>query len=85
MSGATVHRSVLSPGVRVEAGAVLDGVILLDDVVVEAGAVIRNAIIDKHVIVPRGARIGVDAAADAERFTVSPAGVVAIAKGHTIS
>ena len=85
VSGATVHRSVLSPGVRVAAGAVLDGAILLDDVVVEEGAVVRNAIIDKHVVIPRGARIGVDPKADAERFTVSAAGVVAIAKGQSVT
>ena len=84
VSGATVHRSVLSPGVRVGPGAVIDGAILLDDVVVEAGAVIRNAIVDKNVVVPRGAQIGVDAKADAERFTVSAGGVVAISKGHTV-
>ena len=84
VSGAKVHRSVLSPGVRVAAGAVIDGAILLDDVVVEAGAGIRNAIVDKNVVVPRGARIGIDPATDAERFTVSAAGVVAIAKGHTV-
>jgi glucose-1-phosphate adenylyltransferase len=84
VSGATVKRSVLSPGVRVEAGAVVDGAILLDDVVVEAGAVVRNAIVDKHVVVPRGAKIGVDAKADAERFSISSSGVIAIAKGHTI-
>jgi glucose-1-phosphate adenylyltransferase len=84
VSGANVHRSVLSPGVRVEAGAVIDGAILLDDVVVEAGAVIRNAIIDKNVVVPAGAVIGVDPAEDARRFSVSPGGVVTIPKGQVI-
>ena len=52
--------------------------------VIEAGAVVRNAIIDKNVVVPRGASIGVDPKADAERFSVSPAGIVTAAKGQII-
>jgi glucose-1-phosphate adenylyltransferase len=85
VSGATVRRSVLSPHARVEAGALVEGSILLDDVIVGSGAVVRNAVIDKHVIVPPGSQIGVDPARDAERFSISAAGVVAIAKGQTVS
>jgi glucose-1-phosphate adenylyltransferase len=48
------------------------------------GAVVRNAIVDKNVEVPPGARIGVDAEADRERFTVSDNGVVVIGKGEKI-
>jgi glucose-1-phosphate adenylyltransferase len=85
VSGATVSRSVLSPGVRVNAGAQVEGTIVMDDSVIERGAVVRNAIIDKNVIVPAGAQIGVDAEHDASRgFTISPAGVVAIAKGAVV-
>ena len=85
VSGASVRSSVLSPGVRVHAGANVEGAILLDDVIVERGAVVHNAIIDKHVIVPAGAQIGVDREHDAARgFTVSPAGVVAVAKGAVV-
>jgi glucose-1-phosphate adenylyltransferase len=85
VSGASVRSSVLSPGVRVHAGANVEGAILLDDVIVERGAVVHNAIIDKHVIVPAGAQIGVDREHDAARgFTVSTAGVVAVAKGAVV-
>jgi glucose-1-phosphate adenylyltransferase len=80
VSGATVRNSVLSPGVRVERGAVVDGAVLLDDVCVGRGAVVRRAIVDKNVRVPDGAVIGEDRDADAQRFTVSPSGIVAIAK-----
>lgn len=44
----TVRRSVLSPGVRVEAGAVVEDAVLLDDVVVRAGAQVRRAIVDER-------------------------------------
>jgi glucose-1-phosphate adenylyltransferase len=80
VSGATVRDSVLSPGVRVERGAVVDGAVLLDDVTIGRGAVVRRAIVDKNVRVPDGWRFGEDPGVDAERFTVSPGGVVAIAK-----
>ncbi len=80
VSGGAVHNSVLSPGVRIEAGAVVEDSIIMDDTVVRAGAVIRKAILDKSVEVKDNARLGVDPAGDAERFSVSPAGVAVVAK-----
>jgi glucose-1-phosphate adenylyltransferase len=85
VTGAHVQRSVLSPRVRVQPGAHVEGAILMDDVTVERGALVRNAIIDKNVVVPAGCSIGVDPAHDAARgFTISPAGVVAVAKGAVV-
>lgn len=84
ISGAYVRRTVASPGVRIEPGAVVDGAILLDDVMVGPGAVLRNVIIDKNVEVPAGAEIGLDHEKDAEHYTVSDGGVVAIAKAQLI-
>ena len=84
LSGAYVSRTVASPGVRVEAGAVVDGAILMDDVVVGPGAVLRHVIIDKNVEIPPGTEIGVDRERDAERFTISEGGIVAVAKGQTV-
>ena len=55
-----MHRSVLSPAVRVESGAQVTDSVLMNGVRVGAGAVVRNAILDKNVVVPPGARIGVD-------------------------
>jgi glucose-1-phosphate adenylyltransferase len=85
VSGATVRRSVVSPGVRIEAGARVEGAILLDDAVIGRGAVVRNAIVDKNVVVPAGTTIGVDLEHDAAHYTVSPCGVVAISKGQAIA
>jgi glucose-1-phosphate adenylyltransferase len=54
----TVVNSVLSPGVRVDVGAVIRDSIVMFDSVIRAGAVIDRAIIDKEVVVGQGAIIG---------------------------
>jgi glucose-1-phosphate adenylyltransferase len=84
ISGGTVRRSVLSQGVRVEAGALVEDSVLLEDVEIGAGAIVRNCIIDKQVIVPPGAEIGVDAHDDRRRFTISDHGIVVIAKRQIV-
>jgi glucose-1-phosphate adenylyltransferase len=50
--------SVLSPGVRVDVGAVIRDSIVMFDSVIRAGAVIDRAILDKEVVVGQGAIIG---------------------------
>jgi glucose-1-phosphate adenylyltransferase len=84
VSGGTVRRSVLSPGVRVHSHAAVEGSVLLHGVDVGRNAIVRNAIVDKNVQIPEGAQIGVDPAADRERFVVSQGGVVVIGKGEKV-
>ena len=84
IAGGTARRSVLGPEVRIERGSLIEGSILLDGVWVGRGAVVRNAILDKNVRIAPGARIGVDRAADAGRFTVSRNGVAALGKGQSV-
>ncbi|MFJ4713704.1 glucose-1-phosphate adenylyltransferase [Streptomyces sp. NPDC088785] len=79
-----VTRSVLSPGVSVEDGAVVQGSVLHDNVRVGRGAVVRGAVLDKNVEVPAGATIGVNPGRDAELYTVSQGGVIALGKAQSV-
>ncbi|MBO0683010.1 MAG: glucose-1-phosphate adenylyltransferase [Candidatus Dormibacteraeota bacterium] len=84
VSGGTVRRSILSPGVTIHSGALVEGCVLMDGVDVGRGAVLRNAIIDKNVIIPPGARVGMDLEADEARYRISNGGIVAIGKGQAV-
>lgn len=54
----TVHRSVLSPGVYVAEGAVVQDSVILKDVVIEPGAVVDRCIVDKACVIGAGALVG---------------------------
>ena len=54
----TVERSVLSPGVRVDPGAVVRDSIVMFDTVIRAGAVLDRAIVDKEVSIGPNAVVG---------------------------
>jgi glucose-1-phosphate adenylyltransferase len=84
ISGATVRRSVLSPGAHLHSYAEVEDSVLMQGVDVGREAVVRRAIVDKNVRIAPGARIGVDPEADRARFTVSAGGVVVIPKGQTV-
>jgi glucose-1-phosphate adenylyltransferase len=82
VSGGEVRRSVLSPAVRVEQGAVVEDSVLMDHVLVGDDAVVRNAILDKGVRIPPGAEIGVDQEVDAKRGFMVEDGLTVLGKGQ---
>lgn len=85
ISGGQVRGSVLGPKVRVHSYAEIQGSILFEGVHVGRHAKIRNAIIDKGVEIPAGVHIGYDRDHDLARgFTLSPGGIVVIARGERI-
>ena len=85
ISGATVRRSVLSPGAHLHSYAEVEDSVLMQGVDVGQRAVVRRAIVDKNVRIAPGAEVGVDPVADRERFTISAGGVVVIPKGATVA
>lgn len=54
----TVIRSIISPGVHVQAGAEVHDSIVFTDTIVQPGAIIDRAILDKQVVIEAGAVVG---------------------------
>ncbi|QDU96979.1 Glucose-1-phosphate adenylyltransferase [Lignipirellula cremea] len=85
VSGGLVERSILGPSVRVNSYAHVKDSILFEGVDIGRHAKVRRAIIDKGVHIPPGAQIGYDLELDRRRgFTISPGGVVVIAKADGV-
>jgi len=53
----TVKNSILSRGVIIKAGAIVEDSIILQDSIVEEGAQIKNIIVDKNVVIREGKNI----------------------------
>src|SRR2546427_6219407 len=64
---ATVRRSIIGRGVRVQPGAVVEESVLLDHTTVGAAAQLRRVIADRYNVIEEGARIRVEGAASAGR------------------
>jgi glucose-1-phosphate adenylyltransferase len=54
-----VVNSVLSPGVWVEAGAVVRDSVIMNDTVIRAGSVVDKCVLDKEIEIGAGAQVGV--------------------------
>jgi glucose-1-phosphate adenylyltransferase len=85
VSGATVNRSVLSTGVRVNSYSEVAESILFEGVKVGRRARIKKAIVDKNVDIPAGMSIGYDQEEDRRRFHVTKSGIVVVPKGMRLT
>ncbi|MDR7486576.1 MAG: glucose-1-phosphate adenylyltransferase [Armatimonadota bacterium] len=80
---AAIRRSILGRGVKVGPGAVIEESVVMDHTIVGRGARLRRVIADRFNVIPDGDAIGVDAARDAQRYTVDPSGIVVLPRGLT--
>lgn len=85
ISGGSVQDSVLSSNVKIHDGATIASSILFDHVEVGENCQLKNCIIDKHVKIPSGTKIGINAADDARRFTISDKGIVVVPESYRFS
>lgn len=84
VAGGRLDYSVLGHTVDVREGSSVESSVLMAGVRVGRDAVLRRVILDKNIVVPDGAQIGVDLAADREKYHVSPGGIVVLGKDQEV-
>lgn len=85
VAGAKIDTSVIFSDVHIGSGSVIEKSVIMPGTRIGKNVTIKNAILDKYCVVEDGAEIGVDRAKDAERFTVTEGGIVALKKGQKVS
>ncbi len=78
ISGSTVRHSVLFSNVRVNSYSTIDDCVILPDVTIGRNCRLKKVVFDKGCNIPEGTVIEENAAQDAERFHISPEGVVLV-------
>jgi len=78
ISGAVVRNSLLFSDVRVDDSSYIEGAVLLPGVSIGRRCGLKRCIIDEGCVVPDGLQIGIDPAADQERFFLTKRGVVLV-------
>jgi glucose-1-phosphate adenylyltransferase len=78
LSGGKVRNSVLSRGVKVHAGALVEDSVIMDNCDIGRRSKIRRAILDKNVRIPPGATIGYDIEQDRRLYNVTDSGIVVV-------
>ncbi len=82
VSGGTVTRCLLGPGVRINSYSNLEECILFNNVDIGRNCRLRRVIIDKGVRIPANTVIGFNPEEDKKRFVVTENGVIAVPKGY---
>ncbi|MDR3069668.1 MAG: glucose-1-phosphate adenylyltransferase [Propionibacteriaceae bacterium] len=86
ISGGDVAYSVLSPNVRVNTNARVEGSVVLNNCLIGRGARVNSAILDKNVIVDDGVEIGVDKEKDLARGFSVEDGITVVEKNtHVVA
>ncbi|MBB3878156.1 glucose-1-phosphate adenylyltransferase [Sphingomonas pseudosanguinis] len=78
VSGSSIHRSLLSTGVRTHSFAMLDEAVVLPFCHIGRGARLRRVILDRGVKIPDGLVVGDDPVLDGHRFRRTDKGICLI-------
>jgi glucose-1-phosphate adenylyltransferase len=78
VSGASVHKSLLFTGVRVNSYSTLDGAVVLPYAQIERAVRLRNVVIDRGVRIPANLVVGDEPELDARRFRRTERGICLI-------
>ncbi len=78
VSGASLRRTLLFTGVRVNSYSKLDEAVVLPDCVIARKVSLRKVVLDRGVVIPEGLVVGEDPKLDAQRFRRTEAGVCLI-------
>ncbi|MBW6522616.1 glucose-1-phosphate adenylyltransferase [Sphingomonas sp. RHCKR47] len=78
VSGSTIHRSLLSTGVRAHSYSCLDEAVVLPYTHIGRGSRLSRVVIDRGVHIPDGLVVGEDPVADAHRFRRTDKGICLI-------
>ncbi|SOC84574.1 glucose-1-phosphate adenylyltransferase [Ensifer adhaerens] len=81
ISGASIHKTLLSTGCRINSFSKLDQAVVLPEVVVSRHARLTNVVVDRGVIIPEGLVVGEDPELDAKRFRRTESGICLITQG----
>ena len=80
VSGASVRRSLLFTGVKVNSYSVLEEAVVLPHVNVGRRSSLKKVVIDSGVVIPEGLTVGEDPELDAKRFRRTASGICLITK-----
>jgi glucose-1-phosphate adenylyltransferase len=78
ISGASLRRSLLFTGVRVDSHARLEGAVVLPHVRIGRNVRLTNVVVDRGVHIPEGLVVGEDEKRDAQRFRRTEKGICLI-------
>ncbi|HZG29164.1 MAG TPA: glucose-1-phosphate adenylyltransferase [Ensifer sp.] len=81
ISGASIHKTLLSTGCRINSFSKLDQAVVLPEVVVSRHARLTNVVVDRGVCIPEGLVVGEDPELDARRFRRTESGICLITQG----
>jgi glucose-1-phosphate adenylyltransferase len=78
VSGASINRTLLFTGCRVNSYSHLDHAVVLPEVIVNRNSRLKNVVVDRGVIIPEGLVVGEDPEIDAKRFRRTESGICLI-------